>query len=44
MMLIYVFIQKASVGKKSQFQTPPHSPEKAEKKKKIPQGLFNDAS
>lgn len=42
MMLIYVFIQKASVGKKSQFQTPPHSPEKAEKK--IPQGLFNDAS
>lgn len=34
MMLIYVFIQKASVGKKSQFQTPPHSPEKAEKKKK----------
>lgn len=39
MVLIYVFIQKASVGKKSQ----PHSPEKAEKKK-IPQGLFNDAS
>lgn len=35
MMLIYVFIQKASVGKKSQFQTPPHSPEKAEKKKSL---------